>query len=82
MVIAALTGDSKIKNKFKPSINFPTNDRRWAEFESQEMAKNKYRDTYLPNLQLSQSNNPANTVKSTKSDKLGLKKVAKPKPKN
>ena len=62
MVILAVTGDSTIKNKFKPSIKFPTNDRRWAEFESREMAKNKYRNTYLPKFQASQSQMKAKKI--------------------
>lgn len=75
MLIAALTGDSTIKNQFKPSITLPMRDRRWAEFESQEMAKNKYRDSYLPKFKASQSIKLTNTVKSNKFAKLGLKKI-------
>ena len=81
ILIAALTGDSTIKTQFKPSITLPTSDRRWAEFESREMAKNKYRDSYLLKSQASQSTKFANTVNPNKSAKLDSKKITKPKSK-
>jgi hypothetical protein len=52
MIIAVLTGDSTSEDRFKPSITLPTRERRWAEFESLEMAKNKYRDSYLPKFKV------------------------------
>jgi hypothetical protein len=79
MLIVALTGDSTIKHKFNPAITLPTSDRRWTKFESQEMAKNKYRDSYLPKIRASQSTKCVNTIKSNKSAKLSSKKIIKPK---
>ena len=50
MLIEALTGDNTIKHKFNPSTTLPVRDSRWTKLESQEMAKNKYRDSYLPKI--------------------------------
>jgi hypothetical protein len=81
MLIAVLTGDSSIKHKFNSSITFPAIDRRWTKFEAQEMATNKYRDSYLPKFRSTPSTKPVNTVKPNKSAKLISKKIVKPKPK-
>jgi hypothetical protein len=81
MLIEALTGDSTIKHKFNPSTTLPIRDSRWTKLESQEMAKNKYRDSYLPKFKANQSTKRANTAKSSKSVKLSSKKIIKPKPK-
>jgi hypothetical protein len=79
VLIATLTGDSMIESRFKPSITLPTRERRWAEFESREMAKNKYRDSYLPKFNVSQSKENVNTAKSSKSIELSSKKIIKSK---
>ena len=81
MLIEALTGDRTIKHKFNPSTTLPVRDSRWTKLESQQMAKNKYRDSYLPKFKANQSTKRANTAKSSKSVKLSSKKIIKPKPK-